>query len=94
MPSLFEQTGNEVMYRANVAVTPPDTKYMRENNKVLSGIGYFKDLYLGREQDLFRTDALDHFRRLEYSKNSKTEPRPYNLAQDILYRAALNPGKN
>jgi len=91
MPSLFESVGQEVMYKANVALTPPNTRYIKENNKVLSGIGYFRDLYLDnnrlKEKNLFDNSTTDYLRKDKKDLG-------YSIAQSVLYRAAQNPGRN
>lgn len=90
MPSLFEQVGKEVMYRANVAVTPPNTEYIRENNKVLSGTGYFKDLYLQKPIEDHNQRASEYFKKQDFKRNDLG----YTIAQNILYQAAKNPSRN
>ncbi|MCK4589431.1 MAG: hypothetical protein KAT77_03245 [Nanoarchaeota archaeon] len=103
---MFEAVGQEVMYKANIALTPPNTRYMKENDKVLSGIGYFKDLYLDR--DFFRKNPSndqfsDHLRKDSlfdnklsnyFRKDTGKKDLGYAIAQSVLYRAATNPSPN
>ena len=92
MPSLYEQIGHEIMYRANLSLAPIDVGHFKDNLKPVLG-SYFNDLHLGRKEnnnlinrDFYKRDSLDFLRQQEKGQ--------YTLGSDILYRTALNPSKN
>lgn len=82
----YQTEAREIMYRTNHALTPPNTQYMMENLKGLSGIGYGHKDYSSRIHDLFRKD--DPLRRIN-DLYSKENPQSANH----LYHAALTPAK-
>lgn len=83
----YQTEAREIMYRANHALTPPNTQYMIENLKGLSGEGYGHQDYSSRIHDLLRKD--DPLRRIGdlYSKDNAQSTNQF-------YRAAANPSRN
>lgn len=82
----YQALARDIMYRANHALTPPNTGYMNEVTKGLNTADYGKKDYFSRINDLFRKEDP-----LNKSKELYQKP---NFDQNILYQAALNPGKN
>ena len=88
--------GREIMYKANQALISTPVRYMEDNAKVLGSINYNrKGDYVNRIHDLFRKQSTDRIKDLyKKERDGPEKDNKYDMAQSILYRAALNPSKN
>ena len=81
----------DIVYRANFALTAPNTKYMDENLKSMTSLGYTNKDYSSRLHDLLRKeDPINRLRNL-YDKERNTPQQ--SLGQNITYQSLLNPSK-